>query len=209
MHPNIAEIIYTSGVALLIGLAMTLIGYRIIRMGAGDDGKFDGFMERWSMFYQIAGPLIIVFAVLFAILMYPSGSAREHPAPAQSSGSGMTDSFSPAARTKDSRSAPAPFRNGLSTDEPPFPRKNGNRMACNLCDGTGVIKATWDYPIPDLCWNCRGTGVSPMDDRHDLDRGPRCPFCGGSGLENLDPVGDLVQQCRMCRGTGRGGWPRF
>lgn len=73
------------------------------------------------------------------------------------------------------------------------------RIKCEHCDGTGLVKIKDDPPQMDICPVCFGTGghnIRKYGDHESL-----CPACGGMG-RIYDEEAGAARTCKRCDGRG-------
>lgn len=73
------------------------------------------------------------------------------------------------------------------------------RIQCEYCDGTGLIKIGDNPPELDICPVCFGVGGHYI--RKHGDHESLCPACGGMG-RIIDEETGLAHTCKRCDGRG-------
>ena len=65
-HPSAGEIL-NNAIGIVIGIWVTLIGYRKIPLPGKTDEKREAWFARFGKFFRIAGPFIMVIATLITL----------------------------------------------------------------------------------------------------------------------------------------------
>jgi hypothetical protein len=67
MNPELTSILIKSGIGLLVGVYVTLLGSRLVGHKPGKSLTYDAWFARNGWWFRVGGPIIIVGNLAFAM----------------------------------------------------------------------------------------------------------------------------------------------